>query len=237
MRSLMESEAYALSVAGRKKIETLFIDEGQDLGQEAFEVLSLLAADAAGIVWMEDADQNLGQRAIEGGHFEMARYLRLRLPWNYRSPNRIARFMRDRLPLAFDPANALPGYPVRVTPVRDAEDQMAQVEAAVERLLADGFGPADIVIISCRGLQHSVFAELDRIGTHRLRRFTGRYEEDRQVYSEGDLTFETVRRFKGQQAPAILLIDVDPRERQSVGLRALYRSMSRATAYLEIFAK
>ena len=70
-----------------------------------------------------------------------------------------------------------------------------------------------------------------------MRRFTGEYEDGRQVYTDGDLYFDTVRRFKGQQAPAVLLVDVEPRDDRAVDSRLLYCGMTRATVHLELFAK
>jgi len=58
----------------------------------------------------------------------------------------------------------------------------------------------------------SKVGNLEQIAGLPIRKFTGDYDDnDRQVYTEGELTFETVRRFKGQQSPVVLLVDVDPR--------------------------
>ena len=51
------------------------------------------------------------------------------------------------------------------------------------------------------------------------------------------LLFESIRRFKGLQAAAVLLVDVDPRPDRDVDLKALYCGMSRATVHLEMFAQ
>ena len=71
----------------------------------------------------------------------------------------------------------------------------------------------------------------DRIGEHRLRRFTGHYSEDgEQLLTTGDLDIETIGRFKGQQRAHVIVVGlnkdgpVNPRTH-----RALYVALTRAT--------
>ena len=54
----------------------------------------------------------------------------------------------------------------------------------------------------------------------------------------GKLLFESVRRFKGQQAPAIVLVEVDPMaDKGEMFQRLLYSGMTRATVRLELVVK
>lgn len=54
----------------------------------------------------------------------------------------------------------------------------------------------------------------------------------------GKLLFESVRRFKGQQAPAIVLVDIDPTpEKEEAFKRLLYSGMTRATVRLELLVQ
>ena len=56
-----------------------------------------------------------------------------------------------------------------------------------------------------------------------------------QVLSDGQWLFDTVRRFNGQQADAVILTDVGPREsRPREDLAVLFCRMTRATVRLEI---
>jgi superfamily I DNA and RNA helicase len=55
-----------------------------------------------------------------------------------------------------------------------------------------------------------VFGTLDAVGGVKLRRFTGEYTpEGNQVLGDGRITFESVYRFKGQEAPAVIRVDVE----------------------------
>jgi superfamily I DNA and RNA helicase len=83
------------------------------------------------------------------------------------------------------------------------------------------------------GVQHA-----RRRGRVKLRRFTGEYDRHgNQVLSAGRLTFESVHRFKGQEAPAVILVDVDAApdspERLLRWQRVLYCGMTRATVRLD----
>jgi superfamily I DNA and RNA helicase len=217
------------------KFDTLIVDEGQDFEQEWIEILSLFLREDHDVLWLEDQDQNLRDQppvALKG-------FVGYRARRNYRSPESIARFIRRALPFKFDGANDLPGLGVGVTPYVKATDQPAALGKIVDRLLAQGFSHDDIVVLTLRGSGESVFSNRERVGGYLLRRFTQGYDLfGNQLMTPGKLLFETVRRFKGQQAPAIVLVDIDPApERWGVFQRLLYSGMTRATVRLELLVK
>jgi superfamily I DNA and RNA helicase len=54
----------------------------------------------------------------------------------------------------------------------------------------------------------------------------------------GQLTFDSIYRFKGQEAPAIILVDVDPsNDRMDQAYRVLYCGMTRATVRLDMVVR
>jgi superfamily I DNA and RNA helicase len=121
----------------------------------------------------------------------------------------------------------------------DPADQPRVVARIVASLLKSGFTYDDIVILTCHGIQNSAFSDLDDVGGAKLRLFTGEYDAHRnQVLRSGRLTFESVYRFKGQEAPAVILVDVDPPPGQPERLlrrqRVLYVGMTRATVRLAV---
>ena len=69
-----------------------------------------------------------------------------------------------------------------------------------------------------------------------LRHFTGEYDNDgNQLWTEGRLTFDSIYRFKGQEAPAVILVDVDPNtEHLERAEQLLYCGMTRATVRLDM---
>ncbi len=198
------------------------------------EILQLFLTEEGRILWLEDPDQNL----LNKPSVVMPGCVRLRLRQNYRSPFGIARFMHEHLPYDFEPANPLPGLGVGVHGFQRPEDQAQRLAEVVGLQLALGFAPEEIVILSLRGLNQSPLWHQDHIGRHAVRRFTGTYQPDgTQVWSAGDITFESLYRFKGQEAPAVILVDVDDQDSAERLARLLFCGMGRATVRLDVLVK
>jgi hypothetical protein len=217
------------------KFDTLIVDEGQDFEPEWVEILRLFLHEDQEILWLEDQDQNLRDQPpvlLDG-------FVGYRARRNYRSPESIARFIRRTLPFKFEGANDLPGLGVGVTAYSKATDQPAVVANIVNGLLAQRFSYDDIVILTLRGSGESIFSGRERAGAYTLRRFTQSYDLfGNQLMTPGKLLFESVRRFKGQQAPAIVLVDVDPTpDKEEAFKRLLYSGMTRATVRLELLVQ
>ena len=215
--------------------DALIVDEGQDFETEWLEILNLFLREGAAILWLEDPVQNLQDKppvATEG-------FVGYRCSINYRSPESIARFIRDTLPFEFDLGNDLPGLGVGVHGYTEPEEQPRLVARIVQDLVRRGFSHDHIVVLTCRGVRHSVFSDFDQVGGIRLRRFTGGYNMNGdQVLTAGQLRFDSVYRFKGQEASAVILVDVDPDggrlEREE---RVLFCGMTRATVRLELVVR
>ena len=213
------------------RFDTLILDEGQDFVADWMDILQLFLTDDGGILWLDDPDQNL----LDRPPLVLPGFARLRMRHNYRSPDRIARFMRRHLPFDFEPANPLPGLGVGLHPYRDLDGQIATIEAVVTHLLSLGFAPEEIVILSLRGLDRSPLWQRERIGPYGIRRFTGAYRPDgSQIWSEGEITLDSLYRFKGQEAPAVILTDIEEPKNPARFQRLLFCGMSRATVRLDL---
>jgi superfamily I DNA and RNA helicase len=160
---------------------------------------------------------------------------------NYRSPASIARLIRRISPVEFECANDLPGRGVEVTRYAEPGEQGKLVARIVDRLIEQGFRYEDIIVLTTRhtvlpGKPRSALHEAARAGKHTLARFQNEYDLfGNQVLTLGRLRFESVYRFKGQQAPAVILIDVDPDPAtlpHDQGV--LFSGMTRATVRLEL---
>jgi hypothetical protein len=105
---------------------------------------------------------------------------------------------------------------------------------AVERCLARGFAVDDIAVISMRGRERSQLLGLDTLGAWTLRRFTGAFDAGgAPVWTEGNLVVESVRRFKGQAAAAVVLTECDFAELNAINRRLLFVGLTRAKVHLE----
>jgi hypothetical protein len=214
---------------------TIIVDEGQDFEPEWWEILRLFATPETAWLWLEDRDQNVRDTAP----VPLADFVTLRVRGNYRSPAAIGAFIRAALPdVDFEPRNLLPGRGARVSWWTDPGEQPKQVGAIVAARVREGFAPEDIVVLTTRGLATSGVGREEKVGAFTLRRFE-RYDSlGNQVYTPGQIRFDTVRRFKGGEAAAVILIDVDPDPRHpEQALRLLYAGMTRATVSLDVLAR
>jgi len=216
------------------RFEVLILDEGQDFEADWLEILQLFLTDEGRFLWLDDPDQNL----LGKPPLVLPGFVRLRARQNYRSPYSIARFMRQHLSFDFEPANPLPGLGVGVHPYQQPEDQAKRLEAVVAHQLALGFAPDEIVILSLRGMNQTALWQQERIGRYGIRRFTGAYRPDgAQIWSAGDITLDSLYRFKGQEAPAVILADIEDQKSAERLERLLYCGMSRATVRLDVLVR
>ena len=226
------------------KFDTLVVDEGQDFEASWIDILQLFLKPGANILWLEDPDQAI--RMI-GANKELSEdpkkklgveFVGYRARSNYRSPETIARYIQAVMPFDFIAANPTPGLGVGITTFKQEEDQNKRVATVITELVRKGFKHGDIVILSARGLARASLAQEARVGAFTISRPTGGYDLlGNQVFEKGQIRFDTVYRFKGQQAPAIILTDIEVNaddKRISHLDRLLFSAMTRATVRLEI---
>ena len=100
-----------------------------------------------------------------------------------------------------------------VTTYEDPAEQPRLAGRLIGRLLHERFPARDIAILSCRRMEGTVFKGVERVANHRLARFTGDYDRfGNQTDPQGQVLFDTLRRFKGHQA-AVILTDPGPPSR------------------------
>ncbi|MCG6869250.1 MAG: ATP-binding domain-containing protein [Gammaproteobacteria bacterium] len=69
-----------------------------------------------------------------------------------------------------------------------------------------------------------------------MRSFTGEYDRDgNQILSDGGIVFESIYRFKGQQAPAVIVVDVDTEGKETTRWQhRLYCCLTRASVRVDL---
>ena len=112
---------------------------------------------------------------------------------------------------------------------------VAQIERAVSALLARGFALSDIVVLSNRGRANSALTGLRQIGPWATRQFTGGYDRNGEPqWTEGELLVESVYRYKGQSAPAVVLAEVAFEELTQQERKKLFVGLTRAQMAVQI---
>jgi superfamily I DNA and RNA helicase len=91
------------------------------------------------------------------------------------------------------------------------------------------------VVLTGRGRAKSKLLNADQIGKFSTRHFTGQYTHDgNPIWTEGDLLTETIFRFKGQSAPAVVLSEIDFIEMNNIERNKLFVGFTRAQMAIEI---
>ncbi len=220
-------EAAALLIRPDWLFDSVIVDEGQDFRGEWRDLVFRHAREDARILWLEDPMQNLyglPEMLLPG-------WVRLRANSNSRSPRGVVKLLSQLLPEgeAIEPAGPFLEADVEVLTYADGAGLAAQVKEGLRQCQAAGYRPEDIAIVTFRGREHSALFPYTQLGRHTLRTFTGEYDllGDPQ-YSDGKVLLETVYRFKGQAAPAIIFAELDFETLDDKTLRKLFVGMTRA---------
>jgi hypothetical protein len=227
--------SYGLLEAAEKDPELRFdgiiVDEAQDFEADWLGALEacLSGPEARFFVFYDDNQRLYSQNRIPesfGVPFVLGR--------NVRNPDPIGELVRQFYPGAMR-LSEVPGEPVQ--PIL-AEAQAGRTSDEVglkwvfESLRKQGADPADVVVLS------PVSDEDSRL--FKRRRF-GSWSLYRRQKPDGDVLFETIRSFKGQDRPIVILAELDqlsvPEQNAEEALASLlYVGCSRATNRLYLLA-
>ncbi|WP_229407877.1 ATP-binding domain-containing protein [Massilia puerhi] len=215
------------------RLDLLIIDEGQDFSAEWVDSLCRLLRDGGRLYVLEDEAQRLYQK--DG--FELGEAVLIRCSDNFRTPRILCKLI-NALDLVRPPVRSMNPYDGEVPGIRtyaSGAQLLAATEAAVQALLARGFAPGDIAIVCGRGRGSSQLLNRATIGGHRTRRFTGEYDRDGEhLWSDGELLIESVYRYKGQSAPAVVVTEFDFDTLDDKTRRMLFVALTRAQMAVEL---
>ena len=214
-------------------LDLVVLDELQDLQPEWVQaMLSRLRSDGRAVLLEDPAQQLYGDRVA----FDVADAVTVTSHENFRSPRALVRLINGLRLVDVDVEAMSPYEGEMPDPIvyGEPDDVVGCTVKAVERCLQRGFGIDDIAVVSLRGRERSLLQGLDRLGSWGLRRFTGRYDEGgAAIWAEGQLLIDSVRRFKGQAAGAIVLSECDLAELDPLSRRLLFVGLTRARIHLE----
>ncbi|AKU14477.1 hypothetical protein AzCIB_4591 [Azoarcus sp. CIB] len=227
----LETRFRELDAGEAWRFDELIVDEGQDFREEWRDALLRLLRPGARAWWLEDPLQNLYDRppvALPG-------WVRITSARNYRSPVDILSALNRMLPLpqTLEAGSPLTGSDIEFLTWTDSAGLVDATKRAMTRAIGLGFRRDMIATITFRGREHSVFTPFDRLGTHRLKAFTGNYDLlGNPVYSDGDFLIDSVYRFKGQAAPCVIFTEIDFEALDPLTVRKLFVGATRASMKL-----
>lgn len=214
-------------------LDLIVLDEVQDLQPEWVQALLGRLRPQGRAVLLEDPAQQLYK---DREPFDIEGAVTVRSDENFRSPRALVRLI-NALRLTgreIEPLSAWEGELPDPIVASDPDDMARATERAVQRCLDRGHALGDIAVVSLKGRERSALQQLERLGRWPLRRFTGRFDAGgAAIWTDGDLLIESVRRFKGQAALAVVLTECEGPALDDMTRRLLFVGMTRARMHLE----
>ena len=209
------------------QLDVLVIDEGQDFENAWGKSLATMVKDKGRIIWLEDLSQDLYGRWST----DWPSWVKITSPVNYRSPQRIVSLI-NALELTEGQLEAGNGY-AGMIPNIDPYQPGMEIEAtenAIQDLIADGYAPESIAVLSFRGVSSSKLLanDVSELTGLKIRKFTGYDNQGHALWSDGQLFVDTLFRFKGQCADAVVLTEIDFEEWNENVKKRLFVGLSRA---------
>lgn len=190
-------------------IDLLILDEVQDLQPDWIAGLTLMLVPDGRLYMLEDPDQCLYGRPS----FEMPDAVRIQCMDNFRSPQQVCHAInafalsRETVKSKSPWRGEVPAFHVYDG---SEEDLLRKTEDAIKEQCALGIDVAQLAVLSTKGIAHSQLLSRDALAGYTTKRFTGEFTRDGQPeWTQGMLLLESVYRFKGQSASAVILTEVD----------------------------
>lgn len=217
-----------------QRLHLLILDESQDLEADWIDALSQALLPEGQLHVMGDRQQQLYERVA----WELPGAVQIECMDNFRSPQRVVH-MVNRLQLTPTPvisrsphAGQTPGFHVWEAGKTSAAGQL---DACLRQLWQQGYQPQQVVVLSWRGVQQSDMLHQTRLGGHTTRRFIGEYDSaGNPQWTNGSLLCESLYRFKGQSAPAVVLCEMDFEQLNERERRKLFVGLTRAQMRVEV---
>ena len=234
----------ALSENGLK-YDVVIIDEAQDLfsAENLSVITALTEGGLTGGEWVIFGD--FTRQAIYAGNSpdnfsdprkylndEGINFANMNLKTNCRNTRKIAE--ETALMSGFDSmpfrAKTAGGLSVVYSYWSNQDEQLTKLNVLIEKLLADGLKPQDIVLLSTRKLENSVLNQLTNVMGVQFSKIT-----DVGLENNKTIFYSTVQAFKGLESSVIILTDLNA-IKTDYDRSLVYIGMSRAKSHLILLA-
>ena len=212
--------------------DDLIVDEGQDFKPTWASNLLRLLRPSGKAWWLEDPLQNVYARE----RIPFDGWVTIRSEANFRSPKKVLSGINELLGLVPPIVSCSPieGGDVEVLTYENQSELIPRTIEALDRAIDLGFETKHVALLSFRGRESSVLTPFTQIGQHTLRSpIQGKYDEfGNPEYSEGEITTDSVHRFKGQAAPCVVLTEIDFAQMDENSKIRIFVGATRATMKL-----
>jgi len=228
----MEATLDSYLPSDAQMFDDLIVDEGQDFKPIWAANLLRLLRPSGKAWWLEDPLQNVYARE----RIPFDGWVTIRSEANYRSPKKVLSGINELLGLVPPILSCSPieGGEVEVLTYESQSELVPRTVEALDRAIELGFESKHIALLSFRGRESSVFTPFTQIGQHTLRSpIQGKYDElGNPEYAEGEITTDSVHRFKGQAAPCVVLTEIDFAQMDENSKIRIFVGATRATMKL-----
>jgi hypothetical protein len=116
-----------------------------------------------------------------------------------------------------------------IEPYQEGMETQA-TENAIKDLISEGYDPESIAVLSYRGVATSkvLSSKVNELADFKVKKFIGYDSKGKATWSDGEIFVDTLFRFKGQCADAIVLTEIDFDEWTENVKRRLFVGISRA---------
>jgi len=211
-------------ISGTFPYRHVIVDEGQDFGRDEIEEADLLQTICDAVIYNDEVDGTFyvfydRLQLIQATHipkFISEADCKITLYKNCRNTENIAitslKPLSERTPKLY--GGAIKGVPARIHFRETAQEVVERVKKIIEDLKEEGI--TDIVILTCKSESNSILSGDCTNGSFKKKIFT------------------TCRKYKGLEADAIILIDVDESTFRDEAVQRFYVGASRARLRLDI---
>ena len=204
--------------------DSIVIDEGQDFPEDCIEALESCTRKSFYVFY----DKNQLVQKLKLPEWLERAECRLKLHKNCRNTKQIAETVARSVRIT---DMKLPPYPVDgvskpIFKIAGFEQTQNAIRMLLRRIVSNGIKKERIAILTVRTVNDSRLTGIDKLGDYTLSDTPGR-----------EILFTTIRKFKGLEADAVILIDVTVNTFISEEMRRdFYVGISRAKQYLYVVA-
>lgn len=218
---------------GRDSIDYIIIDDAQDLKFEWLEALTNALSDTGTFYVLTDPEVRIYESEPLP---EFSDYVKLTSNESARVPqsflNWINKYELTRSQMTTSSPYDAPEPQLFI--YTGKSELLRQTKNAIEQALKEGFTEDQIAILTYTGKNSSEVMKSTMLGKYRLKLHTGFNQYKQSTFSDGTLYTDTIRRFKGLQAPCVILTEVDFEELSEEDKSLLYLGLTRASMNLKI---